>query len=141
MVKRIVSSKITFLYSWLQYRKNKYYVDIKRYIYHKYCLFPFVIVQTSYTVCHWFIVQDEDNPISSYEPNCFVKVSQGCLIGQFVINKIYLFVCVYFLYCDTLKKYTTTVSAITLKQPITGNICDVFVIQVFFCIVVTHGRF
>ena len=52
MVKRIVFSKITFLYSWFQYRKNKYYVDIKSYIYHKYCLFPFVIVQTSYRVCH-----------------------------------------------------------------------------------------
>ena len=33
MVKSIVSSKITFLCSWFQYHKNKYYVDIKRYIY------------------------------------------------------------------------------------------------------------
>ena len=32
----------------------------------------------------------------------------------------------YFLYCDTLKKYTTTVGTITLNHTVTENICDVW---------------
>ena len=38
-------------------------------------------------------------------------------IGHFVVNKMYffLFVCEYYLHCDTLKKYITSVDKITLR--------------------------
>ena len=41
--------------------------------------FPFFSVQTSKTVFHWIIVQDDKNSISSCEPNFFVKLSQECV--------------------------------------------------------------
>ena len=50
-------------------RQNKYHVDIKWNINKKYmyCLFQFSLVQTSITVFHLIIVQDDENSISSLE--------------------------------------------------------------------------
>ena len=78
------------------------------YFWHKCCLFPFFLVQTSETVFRWIIVQDDKNSTSShsylYEPNFLWKFysmywSICCLWNVFLY-----FLRVFFLYYDTLKK-------------------------------------
>ena len=66
-------------------RQNKYYVDIKGNIYHteNIVCFIFFLVQTSKTVFHWIIVQDDKNSIPSLKLFFFVNV----YIGQFVVNE------------------------------------------------------
>ena len=89
-------------HSWFWIRQNLNYVDIKWNIYHRYCL-----VQTSKIVFHWFIVQDNKNPISSrsysYEPITKIQISQDIyhvLVNLLLIKSILIFVC---MQCDNLK--------------------------------------
>ena len=89
--KHIVSNKITFFILWFWIRQNKYHVDIKWNIYHKYCLFPF--------------------SQSKLVKQCFIELLCRMTKIWFFHMKLFflkicvlIFVCMYFLYCDTLKK-------------------------------------
>ena len=92
------------------------------YIYHKYYLFPFFLVQTSKTVFHWIIVQyDKNNSISSYEPVFLLffffffckKFREGVCIYEFAVNKTYSYIsCI----VTHWTKYITTVDTVTLKS-------------------------
>ena len=89
--------------------------------------FPFFSVQTSKTVFHWIIVQDDKNSISSCEPNFFCKtIKRVCVLVNLLLMKcielishICLHVFPVLWHLD--KKYTTTVGTITLSESLFFN--------------------
>ena len=106
-----VSNKITLFNSWFLIRQNKYHVDIKWNIYHRYCLFHF-LVHSSKTVIHWIIVQDDKNLISSYEPNFFCKK----IARVYVLVNLFIWLLMKSCIVTLWKKYTTTIGTITFKK-------------------------
>ena len=96
-------------------RQNKYYDEIKWNIYHRVCLFPFLLFQTCKTLFQWIIVQD-DKKFDFFLPLFiwnffFQQYLKNVCIGQFVVNEMYSYICLrVFLWK---KKYTTTVATLT----------------------------
>ena len=69
-----------------------------------YCLFPYFLVQTIKTVLQWIIVQDDKiqfHPMNLIFCENIARVYVS--VNLLLIKCILVFVCVYFLYCDTLK--------------------------------------
>ena len=88
-------------------------------IYHKYSLCPFVLVKSCKTVFHWIIMQDDKNSISSCPLPALIHMNLNKnitrkheLVNSLLTKCILIFVCVYFLYFDTFKKTTATVSTV-----------------------------
>ena len=74
-------------------------------IYHLYCLIPFLSIHTTKISVSLNSLHINKKSISS-RPYLLNNYRENICFGQFFVNKIILlFVCLYFLYCDTLKKF------------------------------------